>query len=163
MTHTDGLTRGGGGRKKRLCTIISSYIVCDSIASSLVSFAIALFVSALLSIQTTPRLHRGYEAVLTFSSNSQLWVESWVLSMNYACPDARVLSNTSAIIIETIEKTIPDGSIIRQQGTEPDPTPPPTTRMEGDLYWHVLAPGCAQPRAAGNGRGLTYFHTVDED
>lgn len=38
--------------------------------------------------------------------------------MNYACLDARVLSNTSAIIIETIEKTIPDGSIIRQQEGE---------------------------------------------
>lgn len=33
--------------------------------------------------------------------------------MNYASVDARVLSNTSAIIIETIEKTMPDGSIIR--------------------------------------------------
>lgn len=60
----------------------------------------------------------GHEAVLTFSSNPQLWVESRVLHMNYACLDARVLSNTSAIIIETIEKTIPDGSIIRQQEGE---------------------------------------------
>lgn len=33
--------------------------------------------------------------------------------MNYASLDARVLSDTSAIIIETIEKTMPDGSIIR--------------------------------------------------
>lgn len=45
-------------------------------------------------------------------------MESRVSHMNYACPDARVLSNTSAIIIETIEKTIPDGSIIRQQEAE---------------------------------------------
>ena len=45
-------------------------------------------------------------------------MESRVLHMNYACLDARVLSNTSAIIIETIEKTIPDGSIIRQQEGE---------------------------------------------
>lgn len=36
------------------------------------------------------------------------------MRLNYACLDARVLSNTSAIIIETIEKTKPDGSIIRQ-------------------------------------------------
>lgn len=40
-------------------------------------------------------------------------MESRVLLVNYACVDARVLSNTSAIIIETIEKTMPDGSIIR--------------------------------------------------
>lgn len=45
--------------------------------------------------------------------------------MNYACLDARVLSNTSAIIIETIEKTKPDGSIIRQRGGgELDPDAP---------------------------------------
>lgn len=41
-----------------------------------------------------------------------------MLHMNYACLDARVLSNTSAIIIETIEKTMPDGSIIRQREGE---------------------------------------------
>lgn len=41
-----------------------------------------------------------------------------MLRMNYACLDARVLSNTSAIIIETIEKTKPDGSIIRQREGE---------------------------------------------
>lgn len=45
-------------------------------------------------------------------------MESRVLHMNYACLDARVLSNTSAIIIETIEKTMPDGSIIRQREGE---------------------------------------------
>lgn len=72
-----------------------------------------------LAVNTdNPVLRWGQEAVLTFSSNLQLWVESRVLLMNYACLDARVLSNTSAIIIETIEKTIPDGSIIRQQGKE---------------------------------------------
>lgn len=61
--------------------------------------------------------------------------------MNYACLDARVLSNTSAIIIETIEKTMPDGSIMRQrEGGELDPdaplpaplTEPPHT-WKGDL------------------------------
>lgn len=62
-----------------------------------------------------PLLHWGHEAVLTFSSNPQLRVESRVLRMNYAGLDARVLRNTSAIIIETIERTIADGSIIRQQ------------------------------------------------
>lgn len=67
----------------------------------------------------SPMLREGQEAVLTFSSNLQLrGVQSRVSLMNYACLDARVLSYTSAIIIETIEKTIPDGSIIRQQGQE---------------------------------------------
>lgn len=52
-------------------------------------------------------------------------MESGVLRMNYACLDARVLSNTSAIIIETIEKTMPDGSIIsRREGGQPDPDGP---------------------------------------
>lgn len=102
-----------------------------------------VFGSALLicpAVDTdNPLLRRGHEAVLTFSSNPQLWVESGVLRMNYACLDARVLSNTSAIIIETIEKTMPDGSIIRQRGGETwsgrspaCPADPSAARMEGD-------------------------------
>lgn len=84
---------------------------------SLAALAFALLICPAVNIDNL-LLHWGHEAVLTFSSNSQLWVESRVLHMNYACLDARVLSNTSAIIIETIEKTIPDGSIIRQQEGE---------------------------------------------
>lgn len=87
-----------------------------------------------------PLLRWGHEAVLTFSSNSQLWVESRVSRMNYVCLDARVLSNTSAIIIETIEKTMPGGSIIRQRegetwsGRSPAcPANPATLHMEGDV------------------------------
>lgn len=84
---------------------------------SLAALAFALLIC--LAVNTdNPLLHWGHETVLTFSSNPQLWVESRVLHMNYACLDARVLNNDSAIIIETIEKTIPDGSIIRQQEEE---------------------------------------------
>lgn len=110
-----------------------------------------------------PLLHWGHEPVLTFSSNPQLWVESRVLHMNYACLDARVLSNTSAIIIETIEKTMPDGSIIRRRegetwsGRSPAcPASLTTTHMEGtftDMPWsppvcslmllHMLQPHAA--------------------
>ena len=104
---------------------------------SLAALASALLIY--LAVNTdNPLLRWGHEAVLTFSSNPPLWVESRVLHMNYACLDARVLSNTSAIIIETIEKTIPDGSIIRQQegetwsGRSPAcPANQTTTRMEG--------------------------------
>ena len=89
-----------------LCSVLSSYLVCGRCRSP-------------------PSATRG---VLTFSFQPQRRVESWVLHMNYACPDARELSNTSAIIIETIEKTIPAGSIIRQQGRKPDPGSPPGPR-----------------------------------
>lgn len=104
---------------------------------SFTALALALLIG--LAVNTdNPLLHRGHEEVLTFSSNPQLWVESRVLRMNYACLDARMPSNTSATIIETIEKTIPDGSIIRQQegetwsGRSPAcPANPTTTRTEG--------------------------------
>lgn len=76
--------------------------------------------------------------------------------MNYACLDARVLSNTSAIIIETIEKTMPDGSIIRQPGGgggggfDPDapplaPATQPPGRAEGDLFRRVPVPSGSLP------------------
>lgn len=106
-----------------------------------------------------PLLRWGHEAVLTFSSNPQLWVESRVLRMNYACLDARVLSNTSAIIIETIEKTMPDGSIIRQQegetwsGRSPAcPANPTTLHVEGD--GSLVCPGSPCPLAASHAQRL---------
>jgi len=123
-------------------------VLYDSItALSLAALGFALLIG--LAVNTdNPLLFWGHEAVLTFSSNPQLWVESRVLHMNYACLDARVLSNTSAIIIETIEKTIPDGSIIRQQEEETwsgrSPACPAklnTMRMEGtftNMSWSPL-------------------------
>lgn len=51
----------------------------------------------------------------------QCCVESGVLHMNYAGWDTTEQRNTSAIIIETIEKTILVGSIIRLQVGESDP------------------------------------------
>lgn len=51
----------------------------------------------------------------------QRWAESRVLCMNYAGWDTTEHWNTSAIIIETIEKTILAGSIIRLQVGESDP------------------------------------------
>lgn len=122
---------------------------------SLAALSFALLIC--LAVNTdNPLLHRGHEALLTFSSNPQLWVESRVLHMNYACLDARVPSNTSAIIIETIEKTMPDGSIIRQwegetwSGRSPAcPASLTTKHMEGtftDISWsppvcgHMLLP-----------------------
>lgn len=112
-----------------------------------------VFGSALLiclAVDTdNPLLRRGHEAVLTFSSNPQLWVESRVSRMNYACLDARVLSNTSAIIIETIEKTMPDGSIIRQREGETSsgrsparPADPTAAHMEREP-WRVPGPSSA--------------------
>lgn len=70
-----------------------------------------------------------------------------MLRMNYAYLDARVLSNTSAIIIETIEKTMPDGSIIRQREgeTRSGRSPacladPAAVHMEGDLFLSCPGP-----------------------
>lgn len=129
---------------------------------SFTALALAFLIG--LAVNTdNPLLHWGHEEVLTFSSNPQLWVESRVLHMNYACLDARMPSNTSAIIIETIEKTIPDGSIIRQQegetwsGRSPAlPCQPNHHVHGGDLYRHVLVPFGALLRAGRHAESGVY-------